>query len=79
MLKELIDGMGSDLWVLSHLSQEQADVLNENIGDIKKILAKARYQYTALGIKREDAPDIFINSLKGILNSMIAKKAQNQP
>lgn len=72
-LKEILDTLGEDRWILQELSEDEARLLGEDLIGFSGALRKSKYSvHQVLGIKGDEANVMIVNMLKTYLNSMIS-------
>ena len=79
-LKEILDKLGDDRWIMSRLTEQEAGALGSDLEGFHGALRKAKYTVNVvLGIKGKDAEDMIITMLKEYLKPIITKQNQQTP
>lgn len=79
-LKEILDKLGDDRWIISRLTEDEAGALGSNLEGFHNALRKAKYSvHTVLGITGKDAEDMIVTMLKNYLNPIINAVNQQTP
>lgn len=69
-IKEILDKLGEDRWILGELSEDEATKLGTDLEGFHGALRKAKYNiHQVLGLNGEDAKQGIIDQLKIFLNS----------